>query len=191
MVYAARRYRIPAAWPQAIVVYPQGLPTMTSLDPKGSNNGWEVRASESNKDVQFFDEMLKSIENKYKVNKSKIFVMGHSNGGFFSYTLWALRANEIAGFGVFEGSKFLGVNLTVPKPLFVTIGDQDPLVPPKKQRDSMQAAIDLDGGSSGTPAGANETLFKGKQPVMLWAYHGGHDFQRDAVQPMVDFWKKL
>src|SRR4051812_1317347 len=46
---AARSFRIHELWPEAIVVYPQGLHTPGRLtDPNGEKNGWQAQIGDQN-----------------------------------------------------------------------------------------------------------------------------------------------
>src|SRR5438270_11528990 len=50
---------IQTVWPEAIVVYPQGLPTVSGGDPQGNLPGWQAEAgTNGDRDLKFFDEML-------------------------------------------------------------------------------------------------------------------------------------
>src|SRR6185295_12733572 len=86
---AARAFNYQSIWPEAIVVYPQGLATPGRLtDPEGKKAGWQFAIGEQDdRDLKFFDAMLETIEKDYRVDKRRIYVTGHSNGGGFTYLL--------------------------------------------------------------------------------------------------------
>src|SRR5579885_3164201 len=43
-------------WPEAIVVYPQGLPARSRIDPQGLRPGWQFGSGENaDRDLKFFD----------------------------------------------------------------------------------------------------------------------------------------
>jgi len=44
---AAQRIHFRDEWPEAIVVYPQGLPTASPIDPGGRLPGWQRQAGEN------------------------------------------------------------------------------------------------------------------------------------------------
>jgi polyhydroxybutyrate depolymerase len=98
MGHAARSFPIHEQWPEAIVVYPQGLPTAGQLtDPKGERSGWQGRAGmEGDRDLKFFDVMLADMKQRYAVDARRIYSTGHSNGGGFTYLLWAERGEVFA-----------------------------------------------------------------------------------------------
>src|SRR6185312_14576906 len=80
-------------WPEAIIVCPQGLNTPGQLtDPEGKLPGWQKAVGDmGDRDLHFFDAMLRSLQRDYKVDSRRIYATGHSNGGGFSYLLWAAR----------------------------------------------------------------------------------------------------
>jgi polyhydroxybutyrate depolymerase len=96
----ARSFAIHTLWPEAIVVYPQGLNTPGRLtDPEGKKPGWQHSAgAQGDRDLKFFDAMLSSIKQDYKVNEKRLYSTGHSNGGGFTYLLWAMRGDLFAAF---------------------------------------------------------------------------------------------
>lgn len=188
---ASKSFGLQTAWPEAICVYPQGLPTKGGIyDPQGKYNGWAGEPSETNKDIRFFDSLHNAVLTQWGGDRRRVFAMGHSNGGFFMYTLWQMRPDRFAALGSFEAAKGR-LNPTVPKPFFVSIGSKDQLVPPMLMRRSLKAIMRLEGSSQqGTPFGSYGTLYPGIQPVALWAYDGNHTFPKDAVPYMVDFFRK-
>src|SRR4029079_690728 len=99
-------------WPQAIVVYPQGLiHRPTPGDPQGNRPGWQVEANQSagnvgNKDLDFFDAMVATMKQKYIIDDRRVYTTGFSNGGIFSYLLWAERSKVIAAIGEDAGAAY-------------------------------------------------------------------------------------
>jgi hypothetical protein len=51
------------------------------------------------RDLKFFDAMLASLRKECRVDDKRIFVTGHSNGGGFTFLLWATRGEQIAAGG--------------------------------------------------------------------------------------------
>ena len=88
---AARSFQIHERWDEAIVVYMQGLNTPGQLtDPEGKKRGWQKeKGDQKDRDLRFFDEVLKAMKSEYKVDVKRIYSTGHSNGGGFTYLLWA------------------------------------------------------------------------------------------------------
>jgi len=91
-------HRFDKLWPEAIIVFAQGLTTPGKLvDRKGLRSGWQQSPGNmDDRDIHFFDEMLLTLKNEYRVNSQQIYATGHSNGGGFTYLLWAMRGNVFA-----------------------------------------------------------------------------------------------
>ncbi|HLP76155.1 MAG TPA: esterase, partial [Candidatus Paceibacterota bacterium] len=60
---AARSFDIQKYWPDAIVVYPQGLKTPGQItDPEGNRTGWQAKVGNQNdRDMKFFDALLAKL----------------------------------------------------------------------------------------------------------------------------------
>jgi polyhydroxybutyrate depolymerase len=93
----AERFVIHKVWPDAIVVYPQGLPAAIRFEAAGVKPGWQQGIGDKDdRDLKFFDEMLGTLRKKCKVDGRRIYVAGHSMGGAFTYLLWAARGDVFA-----------------------------------------------------------------------------------------------
>jgi polyhydroxybutyrate depolymerase len=57
-------------------------------------------------DVQYFDAMVDDIRSKYNVDPKRIFVTGHSNGGFMSHRLACDRASTVAAILSLAGAQW-------------------------------------------------------------------------------------
>lgn len=158
MERAAKMFGYHTEWPEAIVVYMQGLKTPGQLtDPEGKKPGWQKTVGDqADRDLKFFDAVLASLKKDYKVDAKRIYSTGHSNGGGFTYLLWAARGEQFAAFApsaavgrfLIESDPALarefvkaGRSLPVedakastekrpfiPKPVLHVAGDNDPLV---------------------------------------------------------------
>jgi poly(3-hydroxybutyrate) depolymerase len=63
-----------AAWPQAIVVYPQGLPRTRG---GSALPGWQTeKRADGDRDLQFVDTALASLREKFKVDDARIYATG-------------------------------------------------------------------------------------------------------------------
>src|SRR5260370_8326604 len=81
------------SWPEAIVVYPQGLPTPgIIMDPKGERPGWQREpGQEHDRDLKFVDAILPKLREKYSVDPFRIYATGFSTGRIFPYLLLSPR----------------------------------------------------------------------------------------------------
>ena len=182
-------------WPDAIFICPQGLNTVGILtDPEGKKSGWVMSdQTNDNRDLQFFDAMLKTLRSDYKIDNSRIYATGHSNGGGFTYLLWATRANEFAAFAptATAGGKLIP-KLNTPKPGFHLMGETDPLVKPNWQKITYNKILRINGCTQeGTKLDSNITAYTGKNgnDFQLFVHSGGHEYPKNANQPIIDFFK--
>lgn len=106
MGHAARTFGYHTLWPEALVVYPQGLPTPGRLtDPAGKKAGWQSRiGDQGDRDLKFFDALLAALQADYRVDEKRRYATGHSNGGSFTYLLWAARGGPVCGLGPVGGA---------------------------------------------------------------------------------------
>src|SRR5437762_2057203 len=59
----AQQMHLQTVWPQAIVVYPQGLPSPTPGDPSGTKPGWQFKTGDSgDRDLKLFDAMVATLK---------------------------------------------------------------------------------------------------------------------------------
>jgi polyhydroxybutyrate depolymerase len=76
--FVARRFRLHELWPEAIVVYMQGMPGVPGItDQAGERNGWQKNPGEvGDRDLKFVDTALAEILEKYFVNSRRIYALG-------------------------------------------------------------------------------------------------------------------
>src|SRR4051812_21939121 len=186
---AARQFHIHELWPEAIVVYPQGLNTPGRLtDPQGTKPGWQSGVGDqTDRDLKFFDAMLKSLRETYKVDDKRIYSTGHSNGGGFTYLLWDARGDVFAAFAP-SGAATARAPQLKPKPLLHIAGNKDPLVKFEWQEKTIQVirknnGCDTEGKKS---ADFYTSYASSKQtPVDTYIYDGGHAFPGQAAPPLI------
>lgn len=196
--HSARTYAIHTHWPEAVVIYAQGLPTPGKLsDPEGVKPGWQhTPGTEGDRDLKFTDEMIKWARARYRIDPARIFAAGHSNGGTFTYVLWAARADVFAAFApsasVFRKELIASAK---PKPALVILGEKDQLVPVAAQRLSLEATLRLDQASRSGEAwsGRYVTLHKSSigATVVTYIHPGDHTMPDDAGQMMAKFFKQF
>lgn len=182
-------------WREAIVVYPQGLPTPSPGDPEGKHPGWVCTGpAERNRDLRFFDVILAALEREYKVDRDRIYAGGNSNGAFFTYTLWSSRAEVLAAVAPAAATtlRLEGKDLT-PLPVFCVAGEKDDKVPIASQRETFQQLRALNGG--GEPRRGRHrfvTHFPSETgtPVVTFVHPGGHAFPAEAAPLIVEFFKR-
>jgi polyhydroxybutyrate depolymerase len=191
---AARSFGYHQIWPEAIVVYPQGLNTPGRLtDPEGKKPGWQSAAGDQHdRDLKLFDAMLASLKTQHQVDGKRVYATGHSNGGGFTYLLWATRGEALAAVapsaaiatGTLAGLK--------PKPVLHLAGEQDQLVRFAWQERTITFLRRLNGCGEGSPWAEAGTLYASPAgtPVATFIHPGGHEFPREAPPLIVRFFKE-
>jgi polyhydroxybutyrate depolymerase len=196
MQFAARSYHIHTLWPEAIVVYPQGLNTKGQLtDPEGKKPGWQGAAgTEGDRDLKFFDAMLASLQTDFKVDAKRIYSTGHSNGGGFTYLLWAERGDKFAAFGPSAAVSKSAARALKPKPMIHIAGENDPLVKFAWQKLMMEAVRKSNQCGEGTSWEGEKgcTLYPSKigAPVVTFIHPGTHTYATEAPALIVKFFKQ-
>jgi polyhydroxybutyrate depolymerase len=197
MQHAARSFRIHELWPEAVVVYMQGLPTRGQLtDPEGKRSGWNANPDDpDNRDLKFFDAVYAALSDR--IDSSRVYATGHSNGGSFTYCLWAARGDVLAATAPSAALSVAALPKLKPKPALHIAGETDPLVKYAWQEKMMLAVRKLNGcAKTGEPwasAGDLEgTLYPsaGGTPVVTLIHPGGHTFSSGAPELIVRFFKE-
>jgi len=193
---ASRSFGIHRHWPEAIVIYPQGLNTPGRLtDPEGKKPGWQPRiGDQQDRDLKFFDAMFARLKQNYKVDEKRIYCTGHSNGGAFTYLLWAARGEVFAAVAPSGAAAVPQLQIRLkPKPCLHIAGEKDPLVKFEWQKLTMNAVRKLNGcEAEGKEWAKNCTLYPSKSgtPFVAFIHPGGHGFPAEAPPLIVKFFKE-
>jgi polyhydroxybutyrate depolymerase len=175
MNFAARRFRLHELWPEAVVVYPQGLPTVTPRDLVGKQAGWLMLPGPGNKDLKLFDAMLETARRDWHINTNRVYVTGHSNGGGFTYLLWGERGDSLAAVAPVAAAGAVFLRQAKPCPVLHIAGKNDPIVDFKNQERAVEAARKVNGSNA---------------PVEFVVHNGGHASPNDAPEKIVAFFKQ-
>jgi polyhydroxybutyrate depolymerase len=190
---AARNWAYPTLWPDALVVYPQGLDTPGQLtDPAGAKPGWQAAAGDQgDRDLKFFDVMLASLRKDYRVDDRRIYSTGHSNGGGFTYLLWAERGEVFAAVAPSSAVGAKSLPKLKPKPVFHVAGENDPLVKFAWQKQMLTALLRLN-QCDATPLKPGLVTHASKigAPVVTFIHTGGHEFPPEVPPLVVAFFKE-
>jgi polyhydroxybutyrate depolymerase len=192
---AARRWDIHSLWPEAVVVYLQGLPGVTGItDKEGRLPGWQKNPGElADRDVQFTDAVIAQMRKDFKIDDHHIYAVGHSNGARFVNVLWKMRGEQFAAFCSAAAQGGLMIRNAVPRSLFALAGEKDPLVPYEGQVRSLEIARQIlkTDESKAVTKGYLRTV-PGVQGTELATYlhPGGHEFSPNAVPLVVEFFKR-
>jgi polyhydroxybutyrate depolymerase len=190
----ANMMKFQQVWPQAIVVYPQGLKTASTHDPAGERPGWQHEpGEEGDRDLKLFDAILATLHTKYAVNDDRIYVAGFSNGSGFSFLLWGTRGQVVAAVGICAGILNSGVHLTVPRPVMHIAGSADHTADFATQQQTMDTERQFNGcNGPGQPCGTGCKRYASTKhaPVVNIIHPGGHVFPPWASGKMVPFFKE-
>jgi polyhydroxybutyrate depolymerase len=191
---AARTFALHSHWPEAIVVYPQGLNTPGQLtDKEGKLPGWQsAPGNQDDRDLQFFDQMLASLKAECQVDDRRVYATGHSNGGGFTYLLWATRGDVLAAVAPSSAVAARVMNDLKPKPVMHIAGEKDPLVKFAWQKATMDRLRQInhceEQGQEWAPLCSHYASRDGT-PVVTLIHPGDHKFYADAPPLIVRFFK--
>ena len=197
MQNAARTFRVHEIWPEAAVVYMQGLPTPGQLtDREGKRNGWNSSPDDAdNCDLKFFDTVYASLAGQ--IDSNRVYCTGHSNGGGFTYSLWSARGNLFAAMAPSAAAASRSARHLTPKPVLLVAGENDTLVKYAWQERTMQGVRKLNGcvesGLSWVSSGdLTGTVYPSPSgtPVVTLIHPGGHKFPSEAPELIVRFFKE-
>jgi polyhydroxybutyrate depolymerase len=192
-MYKTRRFD--QLWPEAIFICPQGLNTVGQLtDPEGKLPGWQKGiGAYDDRDLKFFDAMLTSLQKNYHIDANRIYVTGHSNGGGFTYLLWAARGPIFAAVAPTAAVAAKVMKQLKPKPVLHLYGEKDELVKTQWQKATCQFLLRLnDCSDTGVPFADHAILYKSSigTPVVIYSHPGGHGYPSAANQVIINFFKQ-
>jgi polyhydroxybutyrate depolymerase len=192
---AARTFAMNRNWPEAISIYMQGLNTPGRLtDKEGKAPGWQKSlGDQQDRDLNFFDAVLARLKKDYKVDPKRLFSTGHSNGGAFTYLLWAERGDVLAAVAPSAGMTVESIPKLKPKPVMHIAGEKDALVKFEWQENTIAAVRKINGcEAEGRPWDKDCTLYPSKTgtPVIAYIHSGGHVVPAAAPALIVKFFKE-
>ena len=193
MGHAARTMAFHTLWPEALVVYPQGLNTPGALtDPEGKKSGWQSAAgAQDDRDLKFFDTMLANLRREFRIDDHRLYATGHSNGGGFTYLLWAERGAQFAAFAPSSAIAARAVPKLKPKPVWHLAGRNDDLVKFSWQERMIDTVRRINQCDPAQPAVKGQVTYPSKvgAPVVTYLHAGGHTFPAEAPALIIAFLK--
>lgn len=189
--HAAFAYRVHNAWPEATVVYPQGL-EVNLLNRKGP--GWQIAPRmQDNRDLKFYDAMLAKVKSDFMADPKRIYTCGMSNGAVFSYVLLSERASTLAAAAPvagFAAPAFKGAPAT---PILIIHGKADTLISISAAERSRAMAIANNGVGSKEEQWASGYVKYTPAPKgmdVIWHVHeGGHEWPSNVTESIIRFFK--
>jgi len=183
------------AWPEAVVVYMEGLPRERNYGPGGF---WQIEKGQTgDRDLKFFDEAMAKVHAAHPIDDARIYAMGFSNGAKFVYLLWAERPHLFAALGPVAGQHAPSLSITEPKPLIHVAGERDHQNDIELQKATIEMARRVNGATEkGAPCGpycsqyAPPTGTKGA-PVMTVLHPGAHVYPAGTSEVIVRFFQRF
>ncbi len=196
---AAGRWGYEKADTTSILVFPQGLPTVSALvDKEGRLPGWQgAVGAEADRDLHFFDAMLADLKKTQPVDERRIYSMGHSNGAAFSYVLWQARPEVLAAVGSVAGSLTVKAKDLAPMPVIHVAGQKDPIVKYGWQEMTFAAVRRFNACAEEGKPWAKEgvlvaTLYASTKgaPLVTAIHGGGHEYAKGSSELIARFFKE-
>jgi len=195
MQFAARGMAFQNFWPEAIVVYPQGLPTPgIVIDFEGKKSGWQRDVGQQNdRDLKFVDAIITTLRQKYSIDEGRVYATGFSNGGLFTYLLLSQRPNVFAAFAPGGAALLRSVQLTKPSPVFHYGGETDQLARFSRQQETIEQLRKFNGcAAQGQSCGSNCTIYPSTKnaPVATFIHPFGHIYPPQVTPMIVKFFQE-
>lgn len=189
----ARTTRYHELWPEANVVYLQGLVGVKGVtDPSGSRTGWQKGAGTyDDRDLKFVKVVLDWAAKELGAKPSTTFATGHSNGSQFTWVAGAAYPDRFAALAASCGPSVESASKIAGLPCFVAAGKADPVVPIEGMErfiDSMKSARNVKESEAAKVDGA--LVYGGKAKLVVWKYDGGHQPPGGLYGRFVGFFKE-
>lgn len=181
---------------EALVVFMEGIPGTSGyvVDKKGLLNGWQMFPNDhGNRDVLFFDEVLKNLSENYNVDASRIYAVGHSNGARFVNVLWVERVDKIAAICSVAAQGGRMIKGAKPLSVWMSMGKNDPLVPYRMQKQSISIVSDnLKIDPKSALIKGDKTLYTGTNHTELVVEERDacHEFPRESIPEIIEFFRR-
>jgi polyhydroxybutyrate depolymerase len=191
-----RKFDIEGLWPDAIVVYPDGLVGHKGVtDPAGVETGWQTKLGESgNRDIAFYDAMLGALRSNLPVDGDRIYLMGHSNGSAFVSLLLNQRGGAIAATANLSSQPSARLLDGDPvRSMFMSMGKSDPIVPFANQQRSIPLAehkLGVDRNAATVNGDLRSEKGQGNIELETYIYAGGHEPPPEVPRLVVEFFRR-
>lgn len=193
--FVSRRIDVQNYYKEALVIFMEGLPgrKVPGLDPNGKMNGWQIFTDDlEGRDIRFFDDVLADIHKAYKIDDSRIYLIGHSNGARFVNVLWKKRGEKITAICSASAQGGEMISGAVPISVWMYIGKNDKIVSPQNQELSIPIVKSNLGISMAGKTGGDKTIFKGKNntELVIQSSDSSHEFPKQSLQDIAYFFRK-
>jgi polyhydroxybutyrate depolymerase len=182
-------------WPDAIVVYPDGLAGHPDPnDPTGARTGWQFSRGETgDEDIAFFDALVADLQAHLPVDPDRLYLMGHSNGSFFVSLLAAERGGLMAATANSSGAPSRLIAQGPARSMFFSMGRNDPVVPYSKQFAALPVArqkLGIDPATATTDGFLTTARGTGGLELAVYDHPGGHEPPAPIAALIVSFFQR-
>jgi polyhydroxybutyrate depolymerase len=150
-VWKVSEFKELAAKTAFITAYPEGLPVKLTLRGRQQEAaGWEMYTIEGNRDLALVRALLDDLEQRYCIDRRRIYSTGFSNGAFFSQLLACALSDRIAAVAPVSGGRLrTDCRPGRPVPILIQHGRLDPLIPIDYARTAVDAWLVANGCDAG------------------------------------------
>lgn len=193
--FASRRINIQDYYKDAVVIFMEGLPgrKVPGIDPNGTMNGWQIFTDDlEGRDIKFFDKAFSQIHKDYKIDDSRIYLVGHSNGARFVNVLWKERGDKITAICSASAQGGHMISGAVPISVWMYMGKNDKIVSFDSQYNSVPIVKINLGITTDGKTDNDKTIFQGKNKteLILQQSDAGHEFPKQSLPEIAEFFKK-
>jgi polyhydroxybutyrate depolymerase len=154
---------------------------------------WQTRPGElGDRDVAFFDATLAWLDERGCVDRSRVFVLGYSNGAALAYVLACQRHDAVAGVAIAAGR--LGCQPPAATPIVMSHGIGDRTIGYEQAIESSKAWATANRCAAPPPAGVRGCVQGrscGAAPVTLCTHGGGHEYDSTFTRTAVDLFQSI
>jgi poly(3-hydroxybutyrate) depolymerase len=178
-------------WPEATVVYPEGLPR----EDRAGRRGWHgFRDNDINRDMAFTDLLLENLESRFLVDPSRVYVTGFSNGGHMTFNLLLDRPCTFAAFAPVGALGEYISSAETPRPVIYLFGREEPREYSDEWQNTVVALARINratGEKREWAPGLTEFLpGPGGQPTVYGLYGAGHVWPSNGNELIVRFFRE-
>ena len=142
--------------------------------PSAIDGHWGLAPAKVTADLAFFDALVKAISSAHRIDPSRVFVLGMSNGGYFAHLVGKERSETVAAVASHSGPLGLqalgGIGAARKFPVMIIHGEADRLFPVEIARENRDKYtrerhpvdyVEIPGLGHfwGTDAGINEKIW--------------------------------
>lgn len=179
------------AWPQATVVYPEGLPR----EDRTGHRGWHgFRDNDANQDMAFVDALHELLNERYRVDPRQVYVTGFSNGGHMTFNLLMDRPCRYAAFAPVGALAEYVTDADIARPVIYLFGREEPREYTEAWQETVVAIATVNGATGEkrewkpgltefVPGSAGESTVYG-------LYKAGHVWPSRGNELIVSFFKE-